>query len=285
MGKPGSRTLGARQVRDVGSLAFGIASDVRLLEVGDRRVVLRRYLDDSPLVGVSDLVSDEFTTLRVAREVLGGLVPEPLAADPAGSGTGWPALLMSYLPGTVVVHDLDPDSLASPLAALHRSPVPPGLPRFRHWFDRARVGVPEWTRASVAWGTLAELVLGSEPGSSSVFAHRDFHPGNLLWRGRDLVGIVDWAFACYGPSAVDVAHTRANLALLDGVLAADRFLDAYRHLMPSYDHHAWWDAAELFAADDEFAGVVALNAFGAELSVELVRSRADDYAEALAESI
>ncbi len=114
-----------------------------------------------------------------------------------------------------------------------------------------------------------------------MFIHRDFHPGNLLWRDGVLSGIVDWAFGCWGPQGAEVAHTRANLALVDGCAAADEFLAEYVRANPSYTHDPWWDAAELLTWDDDFTGVMAFNAFGAGLDVGLLRGRADDFARSV----
>ena len=121
----------------------------------------------------------------------------------------------------------------------------------------------------------------SAPESPLVFMHRDFHPGNLLWDGEDLAGIVDWAVARLGPPGADLAHTRANLALVDGPEAADGFLDAYLALVRSYEHHLWWDAAELYTWEEDFSGILAFNAFGANLHVDLLHERADAYARSL----
>jgi aminoglycoside phosphotransferase (APT) family kinase protein len=277
--------LGARRVHEVRSLTFGIVSDLRLVEADGRWFVLRRYLDDGLLEPHPALVLDEVTALRVARPILGPLVPEPVAFDPSGEAAGRPAMLMTYLPGTAQIHGLDPDRLAAPLAVLHTSAVPLELPGFHHWFEPDRLAVPVWTEAPGAWAALLDLVLGPEPVSPLVFLHRDFHPGNLLWAKGELVGIVDWPFACRGPRAVDVAHTRANLALVDGVGAADRFLEAYGALVSTHRHDAWWDAAELFTWNEDFSGVLAFNAFGAALDEGLLRSRADDYAAALARTL
>ena len=62
---------------------------------------------------------------------------------------------------------------------------------------------------------------------------------------------------------MDLAHTRCNLALVDGVEAAERFLLEYVRANPSYRHDPWWDAAELLTWVDDFSGVLAFNAFGA----------------------
>jgi aminoglycoside phosphotransferase (APT) family kinase protein len=280
-----AKVLGAREVKEIRSLTFGVASDLRLLGVDGDPFVLRRYMDDTLSHQSPELISDEVTTLRAARRVLGALVPEPIAFDPTGALAGHPALLMTYLPGTVVVHDLDPHRLAESLAALHASVVPVEFPRYHQWFEPTQIAVPGWTRVPKAWATLLAHLGTPEPESPIVFLHRDFHPGNLLWQNGELVGIVDWASACRGPRAVDVAHTRANLALVNGAPAADRFLDAYGTLVPSHRHDPWWDAAELFSFASDFSGVLAFNAFGAELSEQLVRSRADDYAGTIASSV
>jgi aminoglycoside phosphotransferase (APT) family kinase protein len=273
--------LGAHDVRLIRSLTFGIASDVQLLEADRRQLVLRRYLDESLHDDVSAMVSNEATVLRAAGRVLGRLVPEPLAVDPSGDLAGSPALLMTGLPGAARIHGLDAPRLARPLAALHGSDLPAELPPFRHWIEPTRVAAPSWSKTPDAWMRLAQVVQDPAPESAHVFMHRDFHPGNLLWEGEDLVGIVDWAMARRGPPGADIAHTRANLALVEGPEAADRFLDAYVALAPSYEHQLWWDAAELYTWQDDFSGILAFNAFGANLNIDVLHERADAYAHSL----
>jgi hypothetical protein len=78
-----------------------------------------------------------------------------------------------------------------------------------------------------------------------------------------------------------VAHTRANLAVVEGGAAADRFLSVSARADPTYAHHPWWDAAELLTWDDDFSGVMAFNAFDAGLEVDVLRARADEYARSV----
>ena len=80
---------------------------------------------------------------------------------------------------------------------------------------------------------------------------------------------------------MDIAHTRANLAFVDGVAAADAFLAGYVARVPGYRHDGWWDAADLFGFT-AFTGVLALNAFGADLDLDTLHRRADRYAVSLA---
>jgi aminoglycoside phosphotransferase (APT) family kinase protein len=268
----------------VRSLSFGITSELELLQVNGEMFVLRRYTDTELVERHPSLVADEVGSLAAARGVLGDLVPEAIAWDEGGVLAGQPALLMTYLPGAPLIHNLDPVLLVEPLTRLHAASVNVRLPKFRHWFDRQRVRVPVWSSSPETWKLLTELVATPEPHAPPAFLHRDFHPGNLLWAGGRMTGIVDWAFACQGPVAVDVAHTRCNLTMVDGLEAADRFLLEYTVANPSYEHNPWWDAAELLPWDDAFSGVMAFNAFGAGLDLQLLRSRADVFAEAVCRS-
>ena len=62
---------------------------------------------------------------------------------------------------------------------------------------------------------------------------------------------------------MDLAHTRCDLALVDGARGSQQFLLEYVRANPSYRHDPWWDAAELLTWVDDFSGVLAFNAFGA----------------------
>ena len=59
----------------------------------------------------------------------------------------------------------------------------------------------------------------SAPG----LVHRDFHPGNVLWHGDPITGVIDWAETSWGPPDLDVAHTITNFALLHDLQSADAF--------------------------------------------------------------
>jgi aminoglycoside phosphotransferase (APT) family kinase protein len=270
--------------RRVRSLNVGITSELEVLEADDNLFVLRCYADSHLIERHPTLIADEVKALEAAHVVLGDLVPRPIAFDQAGTLTGQPVLLMTYLRGEPVIHDLDPVLLVEPLVQLHSAQSVVDLAPFHHWFDPEQFQIPDWSSSPQAWSQLIDLVSTPEPRSPVTFLHRDYHPGNLLWEGGQMTGIVDWAFACHGPTGVDVAHTRCNLMMVDGSEAAERFLLAYEMKDPSYEHHPWWDAAELLTWDDEFSGLMAFNTFGAGLDVELLRSRADTFAEAISRS-
>jgi aminoglycoside phosphotransferase (APT) family kinase protein len=266
------------------SLSFGISSELTLVDAGGERFVVRRYPGPHPLDERPEIVSDEATVLMTAHAILGDVVPRPVAADAAGGAAGRPTLVMTYLEGAPQIRGLEPALLVAPLTRLHRAHITTTLPAFRHWYDAARAHVPDWTTHAETWAGVVALAAGPEPMSPRAFIHRDFHPGNLLWRDGALRGIVDWAFACWGPLGAEVAHTRANLALVDGVAAAERFLAEYVRAEPSYAHDPWWDAAELLTWDEGFSGVMAFNAFGAGLELGDVRARADEFARSVVAS-
>ena len=273
---------GARRVEPIRSLSFGTTSELTLVEADHRTLVLRRWDRPDRFEEHPDAVANEVRALAAGRAVLGGVVPEPIAADRSGHEAGYPAVLMTLVPGAPVVGDLDVRRLAEPPAALHQADLPSGLAAVRPWRDPEQFTAPTWTSAPDAWAILIDTVRGEEPDGPAVFLHGDYHPGNVLWSHGEISGIVDWPIASVGPAGVDVAHTRTNLALVDGVDAADQYLAAYRALVPSYRHDPRWDAADLLGFDDDFAGVLAFNAVGAHLEVSALRSRADGYAVSVA---
>ena len=276
--------LSAHTVREVRTLTFGISSDVQLIEVDGVPLVLRRYVNELAHE-IPRAVASEVQALRTARAVLGDMVPEPAAHDATGARSGCPSLIMTYLRGKPVPHGLDLRQMVEPLAHLHAHAAPADFPPYCHWFDIDHLATPKWTMRPEAWETLIDAVGRGEPDAQHVLLHRDYHPGNLLWERGALTGIVDWPSSCSGPRGMDVAHARGNLALVDGVGAAERFLQAYRQIVPSYDHDPWWDIADLLSFESDFAGVMAFTAFGASLSLELLYSRADEWAHALCKTI
>ena len=52
--------------------------------------------------------------------------------------------------------------------------------------------------------------------------HRDYHPGNVLFEGDAVSGVVDWVETSLGPGrSRTCAHCCANLAMLHGPDTAD----------------------------------------------------------------
>jgi hypothetical protein len=131
--------------------------------------------------------------------------------------------------------------LAELLPLIHATPTDAALPDYRPYRIRSR-RPPVWAQRPEAWLRGIELLDGPLPTDERLFLHRDFHPGNVLWRDGEVTGVVDWVNASIGSPWADVGHCRVNLAEELGQNAADRFLELYREVSGRQDpYHSYWD--------------------------------------------
>jgi aminoglycoside phosphotransferase (APT) family kinase protein len=242
---------GARVVR-TRRLPGATSSCVDALDVASprgqvARLVLRRYLDPTVLASEPRAVEREAAVLQ-AIERLEIAVPRLMAIDHDGTACGAPALLMTRVPGRPRVRprssiDEFVDQLAAPLPAIHATRVPPdpSFPMYLPYSAAHDARPPDWARHRDAWELAIRVHGQATPDGPRSLIHRDYHPGNVLWRGSTLSGIVDWAWACRGPAEVDVAHCRLNLALQVGARAADDFLASWQLRAGADDYDPSWD--------------------------------------------
>jgi aminoglycoside phosphotransferase (APT) family kinase protein len=222
------------------------------------RAVLRRYVRPDVQAEEPDLAAREATALRVAAA---GTVPTPhlIAVDPTGDEAGVPALLMSLVPGRIEWAPADVEKflwrLAEPLVAISEVTVPDGLhlPPYKPYELGRALGPPPWTRLPTrVWDAAVELYEGPAPLDERLFIHRDYHPGNVLWRRGVLTGVVDWPAASLGSPEADVAHCRSNLHDHFGKAVADRFLTIWQKLSGRQDFHPYWDIAVVLAPPSSY---------------------------------
>ena len=240
------------------ALRGGMSSAVHLLTVQDgggqrRQAVLRRYVRPETSADEPDIAGREARALRAAGHV-GVPIPALLAVDPTGAGAGVPAVLMSRLPGRVDWWPSDASRwlrrLAELLPAIHAAPLPPaGLIGSFAPYPQASYQPPGWARYPRVWERAAEISQGPAPGLPAVLIHRDFHPGNVLWRRGKVSGVVDWQAACTGPAVADVAHCRVNLLTL-GTGAAERFTAWWQHASGTA-YHPWADVVTIVGFLDD----------------------------------
>lgn len=175
-------------------------------------------------------------------------VPRVITLDREGSSTDWAALLMTRLAGRGGTHAgaPRPRELAGLASRIHGLSIPESeLPRFGLWGLDDPLPVPEWWGDAAVWSEAVSIFRGPMPGEPPCFIHRDFHPGNVLWRAGRAVAIVDWLHGCWGPPSADLAHCRINLWLDHGPAAAQGLLDAYRELHPEMPpYNTYWDIAD-----------------------------------------
>jgi aminoglycoside phosphotransferase (APT) family kinase protein len=225
-----------------------MSSAVHLLRVeksdgGRIPAVLRRYVREDLNAEEPDIAERGARALRFA-EAIDVPTPRLLALDPTGAAAGAPSLLMSLLPGRVDWWPTDVETwlgrLAHLLPRIHAASLPPpGRIRPFRPYPQSSYGPPPWARHPKVWEQAVEIFHGPAPDLPAVFIHRDFHPGNVLWRRGKVSGVVDWQSASIGPAAVDVGDCRANLLGFSREVA-ERFTQMWEQAS-GMAYHPWVD--------------------------------------------
>jgi aminoglycoside phosphotransferase (APT) family kinase protein len=172
--------------------------------------------------------------------------PKPVQLDADGEWFGSPAIVMTALPGRPDMHPKDLvlwiDGAAEALASIHDLPsaragrVRP--PRWQRWQPSTDAMGSDSARADEVLAQLYDRI-GTLP---TVLSHDDYNPGNLLYDGAKLSGVVDWADVTIEPRQAAVALYRHFLAIHPGGDAPEMFLDAYeRATSTPLDDLALWD--------------------------------------------
>jgi aminoglycoside phosphotransferase (APT) family kinase protein len=253
---PGARTLAVR------ALHGGTSSAIHAVDVATRAgrthpLVLRRFVRADWLAEEPDAPEREAAALEIIRRSA-LRTPWLVALDPGGREAGVPALLMTRLAGRVDWHpvELEPylRRLAAVLPAIHAVPPPfdARIPEFDPYELRLS-GPPRSARRPQVWLRAIEAFEHPPRSAERRFIHRDYHPGNILWRESELVGVVDWVHASIGSPDADAGYCRANLAGWFGLEAAERFLDLYLAASGRSGYHPYWDIAAALGGHGEEA--------------------------------
>jgi aminoglycoside phosphotransferase (APT) family kinase protein len=214
-------------------------------------------------------------------------VPSPrlVASDPDGRGTGGWANLTTFRPGRVRLEELSGVALvalARVAVAVHAAPVAEQErpPPFAFWGE-PDPAVPVWATRPELWRRAIALAAENPPDTTAGLIHRDFHPGNTLWLGDEVSGLIDWAETSWGPPDLDVAHACSNFAMLHSVADAVAFrrayLDAGGRLDPDVGGWRYWQVRDILGfLPDPGPVVVALTRQRPTLTPEGVRGRLED---------
>jgi aminoglycoside phosphotransferase (APT) family kinase protein len=242
------------------ALLGGTSSAMHLLHTSATspldRVVLRRYVLGWVLEE-PEIPGNEALTLRLIGGSRAGVpAPRLVASDPEGTTCGVPMTLMTALPGEPVWQPVDRAgwlrAMADLAVQIHSTPLSDELSDWFPYAPQSRIP-PAWSLYPQAWLRAYELWDGPTPATERVFLHRDFHPGNILWTGGKISGVVDWVSSCAGPPEEDIGHCRANLAIRLGQDWADEFLAIWQELTGKRDYHPYWDLANVVSFDHQRA--------------------------------
>jgi aminoglycoside phosphotransferase (APT) family kinase protein len=154
--------------------------------------------------------------------------PRTLALDADGRSCGFPAHLMTLLPGAVDhVGGAAAGPLVDLLATIHEVVPTIDVRAYESWAWEAKFEPPPWAADRRLWLDAFALLRTDPPAFRPCFIHRDFQPRNVLWSAGRISGVVDWVETSTGPAWLDVAHCSTNIAIVSGNEAADAFAVAY----------------------------------------------------------
>ena len=213
------------------------------------RVVMRRYVLADYLTHEPDAPTTEIVALNLAATAA---VPTPnlVAADPTAEHCDAPTVVMSELDGHPL-WDLGHrtlDQLVDAVATIHDVNIADVAIRDISPYQQRSYAPPRWTVEPAVWDRAVEIFHGPIPDVDIGFVHRDFYPGNALWRRHRLTGIIDWQAGCRGPASIDISHCRLNLAYTNPGLA-DRLRDIWQ-TRTGRTFHPWADIATIIGALD-----------------------------------
>ena len=220
-------------------------------------LLLRRYHDAKRLAEDPWYVpANEALALTVLADTA---VPAPrlYAADLQADICDVPAILESWLPGGPVQAPGDLRTYlmesAKTLVAIHsvRTTEAKRFPKYAPYSDLSAISPPSFSRRPRLWECVADALNPVPSLEGTTFIHRDYHPGNILWDGTRVTGVVDWATAAIGSPAVDLARMRLNLGCRWGPSVADQFVDAY--VATGGDPNAYDPQVDLLDAADYLA--------------------------------
>ena len=221
-----------RPIRSVERVGGGLTNTISAIHFADGDPVILRHVSIARWgeVGRQHVLCEALGCRLMAESGLP--TPQLIASETDGSQTGAYVNLTTWLPGRVRLGPLGVEAieaLATAAVIIHATPASPDdRPRPYAFWAPAEPQVPSWARHPRLWQRAIDLFAGEAPATRPGLIHRDFHPGNVLWQGDNITGVIDWAETSWGPADLDVTHTLTNFAMLHDLRRAEAFSTAYR---------------------------------------------------------
>lgn len=255
-----------------------------------RRFVLRRHRAGES--SAASPIPREAHALRLARTA-GVSVPAVVWTDEEGLFAE-PALVLSFIEGEPPDGSVDTDGradqMAEALVTIHSARIEARDHEMLEQYVPGRgddgVTVPDPLAAHPLGSPLLNRIRrlrSSLVDVEACFLHADFHPGNTLWSGDDLVAVVDWEIAGVGDPAFDVAYCATDIRYLGLGSCADRFIATYRRLSGrALPNLTYWTAIALARAmPDLGAWLPAFATMDEGVTASVLRRRHTDLVEEL----
>jgi aminoglycoside phosphotransferase (APT) family kinase protein len=248
---PGSRLL------RTWPLTGGISAEMTVLELEDPegRISRRIVRQPSPTVlqNNPDAALNEYKLLKALRRS-GLATPMPVEFEQTGPT---PYLVLEFIEGKSDFAPQDRPNfayqLSTQLLKIHKINRSNHELAFLPEQSKAimnRIGIrPLQIDHTFEEGRIREVLETAWPfpqRNADVLLHGDYWPGNVLWRGDQLIAVIDWEDACWGDPLYDLAIARLDLLWIFGLEAMTSFTDYYQSGMPiDYTDLPYWD---LYAA-------------------------------------
>lgn len=235
-------------------LTGGVSAQITALEIvrpdsQTQKMIVRLHgeVDRQQNPQVAD---DEFKLLQHLKSA-GLAVPTPYYLDTSCEIFPIPYLVIEFVEGAT---DFAPENLpdylrqcATHLAQIHCLPAADFdfLPRQSDIYANKFKVRPAKLDDSIGEGQIRDVLESVWPlaqHNSSVLLHGDFWPGNLLWRGGQLMAIIDWEDARTGDPLADLANSRLEILWAFGMEAMQEFTRIYQSLTAlDYTNLPYWD--------------------------------------------
>ena len=249
----------------VRELTGGVSARVTAVQArrpdGSEQVLTVRQYGNANLRSDPHSAAHEYQLLCLLRKA-DLAVPRPIRYDESGAALPGPLLVADFADGTAVTRPAQltqpltdfTGQLAAFLARLHQAAFTDAdAPYLRTLLTAAtfRVGTPPRVMdEALSEPAIRAALAGRWPppdANPPVVLHGDYWPGNVLWRGSQLVRVLDWEDAAVGDPVADLANARMELSMAFGFAAATAFTGQYCALRPGIDL-AGLPAWDLYAA-------------------------------------